>query len=365
MKKIILLCLQSGCLMELSPARYQLIYELRKCGYQIYVYYPGNISDKNIRNQIFQAVNTRNLSTKAIKNKIKGMEPDYVIAFTYEDARILYNLPGKMKRTSFIYFNLEIYTPSMEQYVQLEGKFLRIRSWTSYVQNKIKEIIFVKQCKLFVIQDGLRRKVSAQYGIFHSNTLLIPNSYIFHKEDIIKDQPFGIIYSGGINKLQLESLMKELKSLPNLPITFSGWSDKWFREQYKKLRITHPDIKVYDQKISPEKFPEYLKQYAVGLIWYSQTKDENVNNIGMSSGKFFRHLSLGQPIIVNDCPGMGKIVEKYQLGIVIRDVSQLPWAYSQLMENYAYYRENIINVYKSKFDFAKLIHPFLIQLENL
>ena len=131
------------------------------------------------------------------------------------------------------------------------------------------------------------------------------------------------------------------------------------------MRITHPDIKVYDQKISPEKFPEYLKQYAVGLIWYSQTKDENVNNIGMSSGKFFRHLSLGQPIIVNDCPGMGKIVEKYQLGIVIRDVSQLPWAYSQLMENYAYYRENIINVYKSKFDFAKLIHPFLIQLENL
>jgi len=362
---VLLLCQQAGCLIELSPARYQLIQELKLCGYAVYVFFQGTISDKKIRSEIYRAVNTRNLSVRDIRNEILKILPDCVIAFTYEDTSIIYSLPFKLRKTSFIYYNLEIYTPIMEQNVQTEGSFYKIRCLIMYALNKIKEIIFIKQCKLFVIQDSLRKRTAAKYWLWHSNTMLIPNTYVFQNENRVKNGCQGIIYSGGLTKVQVESLIKGLFVLSDLPITFSGWSDDWFRAQYKKLRKTHSGVKLCNVILSPEKFTDFLKEYAVGLIWYSITKDENINNIGMSSGKFFRHLSLGQPVIVNDCPGISKVVNKYKLGVVVQDASEIKEAYERIMEKYSEYQKNIIEVYKTKFDYAKRIRPFLKQLKEI
>lgn len=365
MKKILLLCQQHGCPIELSPARYQLIHELSKRDYEIYVFYPGRIRDKKIKEEIHYFTNTLNLSIISIRNKIIKVAPENIIAFTYEDTRILYPLQKIMKSTSFIYYNLEIYTPSMEQYIQAKGLFFDVRCGVIYLQNKMKEISFTKGCKIFIIQDKLRKKTSAKYFIHHPNTLLIPNSYTFHKEDEIGNERSGIIYSGGLNKLQLESLMPQLETIPDLPITFSGWSDDWFIVQFKKMKALNPSCKFYHQKLPPEKLSVFLKQYAVGFIWYSPIKDENINNIGLASGKLFKHLSLGQPVIVNESPGIDKVVEKYELGIVIRDASELKKAYEQIMKRYSYYQKNIRDVYENKFDYEKVVQPFLNQLEYL
>ncbi len=364
MEKVLLLCLQLGCPIELSPARYQLIQELRKQNYEIYVFYPGTILNKEIRGQIQHLTNTLNLSKKDIRKKIMNIAPRHVIAFTYEDTRILYYLPFVMKRTSFIYFNLEIYTAYMEQYIQPQGFLFHIRCRAAYLPNKVKEMIYTKQCKLFVIQDALRKRIAKKYYLSHPNTLLIPNSYIYYDEGKWGANRHGMIYSGSMNKNVLKSLVEGMDALPDLPITLSGVTDEWFRAQYKKICKGHPSIKVHEQKLSPEAFTEYLKQFSVGLIWYSPTKDENINNIGMSSGKLFKHLSLGQPVIVPECPGMSRVVERYKLGIVIHDSSELKEAYEQIMDNYSYYQKNIKYAYKTKFDYAKVIQPFLGQLKN-
>lgn len=274
LKKILLLCQQHGCPIELSPARYQLIHELRKRDYEIYVFFPGSILNKNIKSEIHHFTNTTNLSIKDMRNKIKNILPECIVAFTYEDANILYPLPWIMKKTFFIYYNLEIYTPSMEKYIQTSGEFFKTRCWAVYLCNKLKEIIFTSKCKIFIIQDNLRKKTSSKYFIHHSNTILIPNSYVYYDEFAIENERKGIIYSGGLNKLQLESLFKKLGNFPDLPITFSGWSDGWFQAQYKKIHKTHPNIMFHNQKLPPEKLSEYLNQFAIGLIWYSPVKDE-------------------------------------------------------------------------------------------
>lgn len=365
MEKVLLLCLQLGCPIEFSTARYQLIQELRKQNYEIYVFYPGTIVNKEIRGQIQYLTNTLNLSKKDIRKKIMDIAPRHVIAFTYEDAVMLYNLPVVLKKTSFIYFNLEIYTPYMERYIQPKGFLFHTRCRASYIINKVKEVIYAKQCKLFVIQDALRKRVAAKFYLSHSNTLLIPNSYIYCDEEKWGTDRYGMIYSGGVNKNILQSLAENMDALPDLPITFSGVTDEWFRTQYKKICKKHPSIEVHEQKLSPEAFTEYLKQFAVGLIWYSPTRDENINNIGMSSGKFFKHLSLGQPVIVPECPGLSRLVEKFNLGIVIRDTSELKEAYEKIMDHYSYYQKNIKYVYKNKFDYAKVIRPFLSCLKEI
>ncbi len=364
LKRLVLLCQQCyGNTLELSPARYQIIHELKKRDYKIYLFLPETVKNRIIKSEVFQITNTLNMSTKEIRNKIRKINPKYIIASTYEDTNILYTLPWVMKDTIFIYYNLEIYTP-MEAGRQCKGRFWRTRYRLLYMENKIKEIVYTRGCKAFTIQDKLRKKTSQKYFIEHPNTLLIPNSYYYYKENIPKIKGEGIVYSGELNKLLLEQLMEGLVMLPNLPITFSGWNDDWFIKKYKQLKQTHPDIRVCTAKLSPDQYTQFLSHFAVGLVWYTPIEDENINNIGLSSGKLFKHLSLGQPVIVNECPGMSYVVQKFGLGIVVQNVSDLEEAYNKIMEQYESYRNNVLKIYRNRFDFAKVIAPLLDQMDG-
>ena len=54
-------------------------------------------------------------------------------------------------------------------------------------------------------------------------------------------------------------------------------------------------------------------QYHNPLLLQNPASDANENDIGLSSGKLFRHLSIGQPVIVSPCPGLSSVVEKYKI----------------------------------------------------
>lgn len=365
MKKVLLLCQQRGCPIDLSPARYQLFHELKNVGYEMYVLIPERISNTKIRGDIDHTVNTKGMRTKDIRSKIRAVEPDFVIAFTYEDALILYRLPNIMKTTVFIYFNLEIYTPRFETLTAGKDLLFRFRFLLKYLCNKVKEILFVRQCKLFVIQDSLRKRTCKKYLIAHPNTLLIPNSYVYNEEDQVDVGCDRIVYSGGFTKSHAKSLIENLEQLSNIPLTFAGWSDDYFKRRYDEIRKSCPNINVYQQKLPPEQLSSFLRQYAVGLIWYTSSKDENVYNIGLASGKFFKHLSLGQPVISIECPGVSNVIKKYRLGIVINNVSDLKQAYEHIMSHYSYYQNNVIRIYKKKFDYKKVIQPFIHELEMM
>ena len=364
MKRVLLLC-QQELPIELSPARYQLINELYKLNYEIYVFSTQKIKSKNIREEISHFINTANWSINNIRDKILRISPEFVFAFTFEDTIILYNIAHKMKDTRFVYYNLEIYTPDMEEYIQPVGKFYYSRCRMTYIKNKIKEICYVRRCDLFIIQDDLRKKISAKYYIYHRNTLLIPNSYSSGDEHDFMSKRQGIICSGGMNKLVMKTLLKDADSLRDIPITFSGWCDEWVICQFKKLKKYYSNIEFFNQQLNPKEYTDFINKYAVGLVWYSRTKDENVYYIGMSSGKFFKHLSIGQPVIVFDCPGINTIVRKYKLGKVIHSVSEIGKAYKEIMENYSFYQDNVKTAYSEKFDYLKVVKPLLKQLENL
>ena len=365
MKKILLLCQQGGCPIEVSPARYQLIHELKKRNYKVYVFYLGTIRNQSIRSDIDYLVNTKYMSSHSIRKKIFEISPEFVVAFTYEDTKILYQIAWIMKQTNFVYFNLEIYTPWMERYIQPKGKFLELRCRITYIHNKFKEILFTKQCKMFVIQDKLRKITAKKYFISHKNTILVPNtySYVGMSENEIERQ--GVIYSGSLLKVVLESLLSDEMIISDIPLTFMGWSDDWFREKYKKLSKNAKNLKFCDQKLEPDAFTDFLGKFAIGLVMYTPSEDDNIDKIGLASGKFFRHLSLCQPVIVVDSPGISKVVRKYKLGVVIQDVGEIGKAYKLIMENYAYYQKNIERIYKEKFEYRKAINLFMLQLEKM
>jgi hypothetical protein len=354
------MCQQGGSL-EVSPARYQLVHELKKLKYKVYVFCNKTIQDKNIRNDIDCKINTSYFSASEIRNKIINIQPNIVIATTVEDTLILYPLVIKMKNSKFIYYNLEIYTPEEEMYKR--KRYNKEGYHIAYIKNKIREILYNQHCDLLVIQDSLRKKVSSRYFISNRNTMLIPNSYTYCEENTIECNRYGIIYSGGMGKLRLATLLENIDNFPDLPITFSGWGNDWCRNQIKKLKVRCHQIEFNEINFDLDKWNDYLNRFAVGLIWYCTCGNDNNDNIGLASGKFFKHLSLGQPVITLENPILGNIVRKYKLGVVVKDVSELQNAYEHIMKNYSFYQNNIRQVYKDKFDYAKVIQPFLKYLE--
>lgn len=269
-------------------------------------------------------------------------------------------MPRRMNKTNFYYYNLEIYTWAYEKRAHRADTYDRLEGLVTYIFNKAREISYVRNTRLFVIQDELRKKVAQKHFIRHKHTMLIPNSYVFEEDSLCGEGAKGVCYTGGLYSVWTGMLSAGIEKVSKTPITFAGWGSVSFSKKISNM----PNMKVIFQKLLPEEYDAFLKQYAVGLICYSEIEDDNVNYIGMASGKYFKYLSLGQPVIAIHCLGMEDDIKKYGLGIVIRDVSQLDKAYSHIISNYNYYRDNVKRVYREKYDYKKVIRPFLDYLEQ-
>ena len=72
----------------------------------------------------------------------------------------------------------------------------------------------------------------------------------------------------------------------------------------------------------------------------------------------FKHLSIGQPIIVNNIPGLAEEVEKYKLGVVVHNVRELSAAVQTITADYDSYVKNIRKVYRTRYDYRKVSKKF-------
>lgn len=362
MKKVILMSMETAVI-EWSPAKYQLLDELKLRGFETFVFLPRKQSRKIA--SIDHAVNTQKMTKREIRNRIIEINPQVVIATVYIDTAVIYNLPFIMKNTSFYYYNLEIYTPYLNKDIKAENFRYYINYKMRYPVDKIKEVLYTKSVKGFTIQDPLRRKLSRKYHVWHPNTILIPNSYVYEELALVSEGQNGVVYTGGIKRDFLLEQFDDLKTVKNVPLTFSGMIDQWCMKRIRNLKHTNPNIKFENQVLSIAEYTDYMRHFAVGLVWYSPLEEDEAHYcMGLSSGKMFKHLSLGQPVIAVACPGITEVVKKYKMGVVIDNISELEGAYDTIMKNYSYYRHNVITTYKKKFDFKKVIVPFLKCIEE-
>lgn len=304
MIKAVLMCMQLTWL-EISPARCQMLEELAACGYETYLFFNGNLTKRSGFPYVHHVINTRGMACDKIRSKIREIAPQIVIASTCEDMKSVYFLPWTMRKTDFYYYNLEIYTPYVPESMKQDDFEEYVRAKISYPFQKLREMLYVKKVKAFTIQDELRKKISAKYHIKHKNTILIPNSYIFNEQEISIRRGKGIVYTGAVARWALEDQLSNLEKVKNVNVTFVGRIDPKYKKQIGKLRRSNPNLVFAEQQLMMEEYTKYLQQYAVGLVWYSPSREsENVYYMGLSSGKMFKCLSLGMPVIVvGQCPG--------------------------------------------------------------
>lgn len=351
----VLMC-QQGIPFEISPARTQTVNELRQRGSDVILFFPGRVKDEKLRKQVKRIVNTTGMDNKKIRSKIKEINPDIIVCYTIEDTNICFPLPYIMKHTDFYYYNLEIYVPDVDTETCSIDE--RITKRGIYTISKLREILYVKGCRSIVIQDSLRKKILKKYWISHPKTWLIPNSY--YKEQNVYTGPHknGLIYSGSVGNDVLGSFMTHAKEIKDIEITICGW-------RYPDLNLKeNPNIRVLKQNLAPDEYTEFISAYDIALIWYSDKRNDNVYNIGLASGKYFKHLSLGQPVIVNNVPYLADEVKKYKLGEVINDLGELSDAVNTIKLNYDYYVQNIKNRYEKKYDYRKAARRFFDDIIN-
>ncbi len=364
MKKVILMSLQNVWLGN-SPARYQLLEKLADRGFETYIFMKGHLKQKENFPFVHHVINVSEMRNKDIRRKIRDIAPQVVVASTYEDVGSIYLLPWNMKKTVFYYYNLEIYTSYVPVEIKQGNRGIYWLEKMVYPCNKLKEVLYTKKISAFTIQDDMRKNISKKFHVRHKNTILIPNSYVFDKSKIDGSAGKGVIFTGGIARWGLSDQLYKLEFVKAAPVTFAGRIDPYYWKQIAKLRKTNPNLSFIEQQLPPEQHAGYICQFAVGLVWYNPPRnDANNCYMGLASGKMFRYLSLGKPVIAMNCFGLAHEIRRYNLGVVIDDISQLDGAYKKIMENYAFYQKNVITAYKRRYDFNKVIKPFLDCIEN-
>lgn len=248
------------------------------------------------------------------------------------------------------------------QYPSIHGKMDNIIS-KIYIQNKKNSttiaIIHDLECLRFLKSNGSRENINKElkilnrfdYVISHNSIMsnwLIENGLkskiidleLFDYKTELKIKKFNrskfkeIAFAGNLDKDKSGFIYKldKLKS-KNLNINLYGPNYENQENSYKNLNIK------YKGTYSPEKLPEVLEE-GFGLIWDGRDLDTCSGQTGdytkyNNPHKLSLYLSAGLPVIVWREAAISKIVEEYNLGIVIDSIYDIEQKLN-LIEEYDY-----------------------------
>jgi glycosyltransferase involved in cell wall biosynthesis len=286
-------------------------------------------------------------------------------------------LISKIRRSRAIYFSLELLFFS-----EILGLRRKI--------DKMLERVANKYCKLSIVQDKSRSQLLArENGISPKTIVELPNSslgkafhkkthFLYNKLRILKDK-FLILSMGTLDywsysrELALES--RNIGS-SNILVLHSRSKVGHSRERQDNfvrnliaLQRENENLRLSLQAVNYDELEKLVRSADVGIALYKLSNtpylQKNIEKIGLSSGKIAQYLKCGIPVITNDVTSLVSIIEDFDCGIVIQQVSQLREAIARIKENYSYYSKNACQCFNSVFNFEKKFQGFMAKLSRL
>jgi glycosyltransferase involved in cell wall biosynthesis len=215
----------------------------------------------------------------------------------------------------------------------------------------------------FLISQSNQR---AEYLDASATVLIVPNSY---QEPIISNrsketEQSGLIYSGTICKAFGQDWLQSLadfEGCKNLRLVFHG------RCVDESIRVLQRNHLVLDAYLSDFELQKLLESCAVGLIFYDSKyidASQKFNFETAPSGKLFKYLSSGIPVIVNSCDGM-KVVTDFGAGIELDCITpeSVLAAYKKIINNYDHYQSGCRRLMNDSM-FVKKILPYMDHLSH-
>lgn len=165
------------------------------------------------------------------------------------------------------------------------------------------------------VSDGVANEYAKRYGksfaVVRNVPICASTSKVFHLDSNI------VIYQGAINVGRgIELLYEALKLLPEAELWIAGTGDL----DNTIARLTKPLVDSGQIKLLGRVVPEALRAItAKASIGVSLEEDMGLSYRYCLPNKLFDYIAAGIPVLVSDLPEMRKLVEGYQIGVVLKE----------------------------------------------
>jgi len=312
--------------------------------------------NKNRTNFIFKAINDILSYNKVnVFSQLVNKNISYDVCFCIDSIGLYIHKKSNIKSIKTINLSLEINDYKKNTF------FLR-----QLKENEIKYLSYVVDYTL--IQDLSRWEVLKKITKYsRNNYLLLPNScrlentdkkdeFFFNRKFNISNNHSIILSAGMINEevlsLDTAKVIGNSNTKNKIKIIFHNRiKSSVDKNNYLKEILKHGKDKVI-LSLSPVEYSELYKIFTsakIGLVFYDKNNpDQNFSTIGAASGKLFQYIKYGLPIITTDNDGLTELVNQYNLGVVIKDLSELPNAIDLILDNYEHYSNEVKKAFQEK-----------------
>ena len=255
-------------------------------------------------------------------------------------------------------------------YLSFEIFFWNELKTEAQIEEKKLECIASKNSDLIIIQDMLRAKLLAAendlpMGKFEylpvspAETSIFKNTNYLRKRYKISPHTTIALHSGAFaDWTYAGELIANVKTWPkDFVLVIHAKQRPSSSDMY--VRAIHQSNLPIILSIDPLPMREYEQLLAsadIGLVLYkpvsrSPYTGKNIQNMGLSSGKFSFYMKYGLPVISINQQCYSEFLEEYDFGINIHSFSEMPHALRILRENYTHYQKEARKLYVEKLDF--------------
>jgi len=207
-----------------------------------------------------------------------------------------------------------------------------------------------------IIQDRVRAELffATFPQIKHIPCYYVTNSFIKAIEPVANSldwfdklrarSEFLVLYTGTMERWAFpDRLFESLLKIPEATFVFSGWSKDGYAEDLANRYNGATNIHFH---LGAKRRPEFNYMVAssdVGLVCY-QPIDQNVTQVGLSSGKLHKFLSFQKPVLTNGIASLHEFITRNGFGISV-GVEGFREAIQNLASGYHEYCKNIRDRY--------------------
>lgn len=192
------------------------------------------------------------------------------------------------------------------------------------------------------LENFLIRNVDAAYTVCESLADLFHQTYgvsfkVVRNIPVLNDTPplplvekgNTILYQGAVNLGRgLELMLDTMVLLPDTKLIIAGGGDILKQLQDKTEQLGLSNQVTFTGRLPFEKLQEVTHQADVGI---SIEEDMGLNYRFALPNKLFDYIHCGKPVVVSDLPEMGRIVDTYQVGSILKE--RTPKALAETIQN--------------------------------
>ena len=122
--------------------------------------------------------------------------------------------------------------------------------------------------------------------------------------------------------------------------------------------------------LSDSEHETFINDYDIGLAIYQNdtsnpgTLGRNMENIGLSSGKFSMFMKMGIPVIMKSHPFMLSLVSNKAIGFMLDSPSEWDKAIDYIARNYNALSKNCISFYENRLNPSNTMKPLFTFLDD-